>query len=151
MMIAAMRAGKSYDRLGVQYPAVRVDPGQHVRIGDRLALHIEVTGLGVDEYCRALVGGVVGIDANRTSALWERTAGDHKTEPRDLHLSGSGWPDLNRRPLRPEHGVSGNDEPTLPATDGPPASHTPSGQFGKTSRRWARNRMAEARQNLVPA
>ena len=25
------------------------------------------------------------------------------------------------------------------------------GQFGKTSRRWARNRMAEARQNLVPA
>ena len=25
------------------------------------------------------------------------------------------------------------------------------GQFGKTSRRWARNRMAEARQSLVPA
>ena len=41
----------------------------------------------------------------------------------------SGWPDLNRRhrrPLRPEHGVSGNDEPTLPATDGPPGqSHPP--------------------------
>jgi hypothetical protein len=25
------------------------------------------------------------------------------------------------------------------------------GQFGKTSRRWARNRMAEARQSPVPA
>jgi hypothetical protein len=25
------------------------------------------------------------------------------------------------------------------------------GQFGKTSRRWARNRMAEARQSLAPA
>src|ERR1700722_10025789 len=31
-----------------------------------------------------------------------------------------GWPDLNRRPLRREHGVSGNDELTLPATDGLP-------------------------------
>src|SRR6202030_3308076 len=31
---------------------------------------------------------------------------------------------FERRPLRPEHGVSGNDEPTLPATDGPLSRHT---------------------------
>jgi hypothetical protein len=38
----------------------------------------------------------------------------------------SGWSDLNRRPLRLERGASGNDEPTLPATDGPPGQSHPS-------------------------
>ncbi len=31
---------------------------------------------------------------------------------------------MNRQPLRPEHGVSGNDELTLPVADGPLGRHT---------------------------
>lgn len=34
---------------------------------------------------------------------------------------------MNRWPLCPEHGVSGNDEPTLAATDGPLGQSHPSG------------------------
>lgn len=51
MMIAAIRAGN-------------LMTDSHMRIGDRLALDVEVAGLGVDEHCRALVGWVVRIDAN---------------------------------------------------------------------------------------
>jgi len=36
-------------------------------------------------------------------------------------------------------------------TDRPLSERKLAGMFGKTSRRWARSRMAEARQSLVPA
>src|SRR5437868_7494344 len=56
--------GKPYDRLRVLESTVGVDPRQGVRVGDSLALEVEVARLGVHPHGGAVVVGVSWINTH---------------------------------------------------------------------------------------
>ena len=91
-----------------------------------------------------------GPDAGQGSGPGQSTAPDHADQDADQVRSGSGQAGTGRDESETIAAAVAAYQASL-QTGRPLSERKLAGMFGKTSRRWARSRMAEARQSLVPA